>query len=386
MKDQLEISLQLKYRKDLVEKLATSGYAFAVWRMPETDQIRFIISLRNPVQTKKNLSELSKGFLLNLYNDNHPISPLYIPADIELIDDEVRIDPRISSSVVEPFLNKLSNSRKRTNKHSGLILENTRNSYESKVRQAVDHIRDGWFEKVVLSRFEDIELNDDFNPWAFFERICKAYPNAFCSISHLPGKGVWIGASPELLIADDNNRFQTIALAGTKLLEKNRKLKEMAWTHKEIEEQALVSRHIVNCFKKIRLREFHEYGPKTINFGLLAHLKTEFEVDYHEVRFDHLADQMLELLHPTSAVCGMPVKNAKSWINDVEEYDREFYAGFLGPVDYHESTDLFVNLRCIKVQNNTARVYAGAGITEESIPQKELKETEMKIQAMKQFL
>ncbi|MBC6426984.1 MAG: chorismate-binding protein [Ekhidna sp.] len=386
MKEQLEISLQLEHKKGLVRKLEASGYAFAVWRMPGTTQIRFIVSLREPVQEKKNLSELPKGFVLNLYNDNHPASPLYIPADIELTDDEVKIDPRISDSSIESFLNKLSNTPERIDKHLKSVPRNITETFKSKVQLAVNNIQNARFEKVVLSRFEDIELSDDFNPWTFFEKICDEYPDAFCSISHLLGKGIWIGASPELLIADNNDRFRTIALAGTKLLEGDRELKEIAWKHKEIEEQALVSRYIVNCFKKIRLREFHEHGPKTVKSGSLAHLKTEFEVNYDEVPFDDLADQMLELLHPTSAVCGMPIEKAKPWINEVEEYDREFYAGFLGPVNYDESTDLFVNLRCIKVQNNRARVYAGAGITEESIPYRELEETEMKMQAMKRFL
>jgi len=290
LKGQLEIALQFEHKKSLVEKLEASGYAFAVWRMPGTTQVRFIVSLRPPFQEKKELNELSKGFVINAYKDNHPVNPLYIPADIELTDDEIKIDPRINSSIIELFLTKLSNTGEKINKYPKTITGSAINDFESKVQLAIDNIRDGRLEKIVLSRFEDIELRDDFSLWAFFEKICNGYPNAFCSVSYLPGRGTWIGASPELLIADNNDRFQTIALAGTKLLEETRELKEIAWTHKEIEEQALVSRYIVNCFKKIRLREFHEHGPKTINSGLLAHLKTIFEVNYHEVQFDKMSN------------------------------------------------------------------------------------------------
>ena len=201
---------------------------------------------------------------------------------------------------------------------------------------------------------------------------------------YIPRKGLWIGATPELLISDSAKQFKTVSLAGTKALSANQKLSEIAWTQKEIEEQAFVSRYIINCFKKIRLREFHEHGPKTVQAGHLAHLKTEFVVDYKEVPSEGIADQMLTLLHPTSAVCGMPIEKAKPWLQEEEEYDRSFYSGFLGPVNIGEETNLFVNLRCMRIDENSIRFYAGAGITEDSDPHKEFVETEMKMNVLRQ--
>ncbi|MEM9340535.1 MAG: chorismate-binding protein, partial [Bacteroidota bacterium] len=146
------------------------------------------------------------------------------------------------------------------------------------------------------------------------------------------------------------------------------------------------SRYIINCFKRIRLREYHEVGPRTIKAGNLAHLKTTYKVDYTEVTFENLADQMLELLHPTSAVCGMPIEKAKSFIDENELFDRSFFAGFLGPVNFRGATDLFVNLRCMNVKEGVARLYAGAGITEDSDPEKEWVETEMKMATLQSLL
>ena len=388
MKKPLERSLLLADQNRLIERLARSGYAFAVWRMPGASQYKFIVSLEEPFQTEEAVHELDKGFILNLYDDNHPKKPFFISADIELVEEEIQIDPRIGDSKIEVFFDKIAGdfSDADTAMKPPLTGGERHDPFESKVALAVENIANDHFEKVVLSRYEDVEVSDPFSVWNFFQTICKFYPNAFCSISHLPGKGLWIGASPELLISDNRERFKTISLAGTKPLEGDQALKEIAWTHKEIEEQALVSRYIINCFKRLRLREFHEHGPKTVKSGLLAHLKTEFEVRYDELQFDGLADQMLELLHPTSAVCGMPIDKAKPWIKDLEGYDREFYAGFLGPVNFNDSTDLFVNLRCMKLSGKVARVYAGAGITEDSNPEKEFEETRMKMQVMKRFL
>ena len=137
-----------------------------------------------------------------------------------------------------------------------------------------------------------------------------------------------------------------------------------------------------NCFKKIRLRDFRERGPKTIQAGKLWHLYTEFIVDNKEVKMPELEDKMLALLHPTSAVCGMPLNTSKQFLLDKEQYEREFFTGFVGPINMFNKTHLFVNLRCGKITEGKIRLYAGAGITEDSDPEKEWLETEMKCQIL----
>ncbi|WP_332912325.1 chorismate-binding protein [Algoriphagus boritolerans] len=112
------------------------------------------------------------------------------------------------------------------------------------------------------------------------------------------------------MIKTKEEQFHTMALAGTQPASGENPLKSAAWTQKEIEEQALVCRYIVDCFKKIRLREYEEHGPKTIMAGNLLHLRTDFKVDMKATGFPQLGSVMLDLLHPTSAVCGMPRKEA----------------------------------------------------------------------------
>ncbi len=390
MKEQSIINPFVELSKDqLIGRLVANEYPFAIWRSPKTNSFNFIISLEEAKQQKISIEELSKGFCINRYKDNHPSKPYFITADIHIQDDETIIDPRINDQKIESFFSRMSMEQTdfiKIIQPKAEFQSIDASSFESKVELAIDEIRKGSLEKIVLSRFLDVALSKDFSSWNFFKNISKAYPNAFCSISFIPGKGLWMGATPELLISDNDKGFKTIALAGTKKLDEAKQLKEVAWTHKEIQEQAFVSRYIINCFKKLRLREFHEHGPKTIRSGTLTHLKTEFEVKYEELPFDQLASQMLELLHPTSAVCGMPIQVAKDWIDQVESYDRSFYAGFLGPVNFDGSTELYVNLRCIKIENGRARLYAGAGITEDSIPSKELEETQFKMEVMKRFL
>ena len=97
-----------------------------------------------------------------------------------------------------------------------------------------------------------------------------------------------------------------------------------------------------------------------------------------ETGFHNLGTVMLKLLHPTSAVCGMPLEAASNFLQKVEKHHRKYFSGFLGPVDNSHNTHLFVNLRCMELFEDHAVLYAGAGVTEDSIPEKEWIETEIK--------
>ena len=95
---------------------------------------------------------------------------------------------------------------------------------------------------------------------------------------------------------------------------------------------------------------------------------------------------MLALLHPTSAVCGLPKEPALQFILENEGFDRSYYSGFLGPVNSATGTHLYVNLRCMELLEKEAILYAGAGITAESNPEKEWQETQHKMQTMRRVL
>ena len=144
--------------------------------------------------------------------------------------------------------------------------------------------------------------------------------------------------------------------------------------------------YIISCFKKIRLREYEEHGPKTVVAGNILHLNTEFIVDMKATNFPQLGSVMLALLHPTSAVCGMPLDRAFQFLIEHEGYDREFYSGYLGPINFQNQTNLYVNLRCLQLLEKEAIVYAGAGITQDSDPEKEWEETELKMNTLLQVL
>ena len=102
--------------------------------------------------------------------------------------------------------------------------------------------------------------------------------------------------------------------------------------------------------------------------------------------FPQLPGLMLGLLHPTSAVCGTPKQEAIDFILATEKHERSMYSGYLGPVNLDNATHLFVNLRTVEIKGNRAIFYAGCGITEDSDPEKEWQETQMKCQTLQRIL
>ncbi|UII30521.1 isochorismate synthase [Fulvivirga ulvae] len=363
------------------------GGAVAVWRIPGEDSIQLIVDFSTELQhTPEPLDIKSPGFVFAPFDTSS--NTYLVKADLHINMGTHQITARPDYNVstkTEKFLTFLEKEKVQTTIPSDIRIADTigdKQKFTQLVSTSVKAIQGGQFQKVVPSRKKEITFNQPLNVGDNFLRLAKAYPSAFISLVFVPQAGVWMGATPELLISVKDNTFKSVALAGTQKFEEGTSLSNVAWTQKEIEEQALVSRYIINCFKKIRLREFEELGPKTVVAGNLLHLKTEFKVDMLATNFPDLGEIMLKLLHPTSAICGMPLEPAREFLIKHEHYDRQYFAGYLGPANLNNSTHLYVNLRCMHIEENKATVFAGAGVTEDSQPEKEWMETEIKMNTL----
>lgn len=373
--------------------------SFAFWRKQGQLPVQGIVDLSDsPVLDKSDLEDCKPGFLVSPFHNEHRSKNIRINADLVFKQSgedslfSIEAHHGLMSEQFDAFIASALNTGA-TERATGYFPASlqTNNSahceaFLATVDLAIQSIKKGDFTKVVPSRYSDIVYPQGWDFVDSFEKLSRLYPNAFVYLFGIPGVGTWMGATPELLLSITDKRwFKSVALAGTQKLPESGEISQVAWTQKEIEEQALVARYIINCFKKIRLREYEEKGPKTIKAGNLAHLKTEFYVDIESVNFPQLGTVMLDLLHPTSAVCGMPLQPSLDFLKENEGYDREFFSGYLGPVNMNNETQLFVNLRSMKLFSDKARLFAGAGITEDSIPQKEWEETELKFQTLKRL-
>ena len=95
---------------------------------------------------------------------------------------------------------------------------------------------------------------------------------------------------------------------------------------------------------------------------------------------------VLQLLHPTPAVCGLPKEEAYHFIIENEGYDRSYYSGFIGWLDPKGKTDLYVNLRCMNILPQTFTLYAGGGLLAASQLEEEWQETEDKLDTMRRIV
>ena len=260
--------------------------------------------------------------------------------------------------------------------------EMDKQNFQKLVQKGIDAIENNKFEKVVLSRKEQTEVLD-FDVVKTFQMLLHLYPSAFKYCLYHPKVGLWIGATPEQFIQIEDDNLNTVALAGTQLFNEN-----VIWETKEKVEQLYVSNFIVD-----NLKEFSDKisvsVPYTFQAGSICHIKTDISV---HLKSKEDLKKVIQKLHPTPAVCGFPKENATKFINENESYDREFYSGFLGELNVdivnakRNTSDLFVNLRCMKVDENAVNIYVGCGITKDSIAEKEFMETVNKSMTMKKVL
>lgn len=256
--------------------------------------------------------------------------------------------------------------------------------FENLVKKGINSIQNGAFEKVVLSRKETTQV-DYFDIELVFKKLLFNYKSAFKYCFYHPKIGFWMGATPEQLLKIDENLIKTVSLAGTQL---NTGLELIKWQDKEISEQQIVTDFIVNNLKSFSENVTYS-KPYNQQAGNLVHLKTDIQA---EVEDRNSISNIIDSLHPTPAVCGFPKEVAKQFILENEGYNREFYAGFLGEwnKDFQtfkeEQTDLFVNLRCMKIENKEVNLYIGCGITKDSNPEKEFIETQNKSLTIKSVL
>jgi isochorismate synthase len=361
----------------------------ALWRLPNTKEVQAVVA----AQVEKNLPSMEgpqQGFAFCPFQNAATAPNTFLPADLYFSGKpdaspqtgQKQLPTRFWTAIGKTSQN---NSLQGTwpSHSAGPVKSIARDAFEQTVATAVKAMQAGCLEKVVLSRTKTLPLFEGFDLLQSFNQLTRLYPTAFVSLVAIPGLGTWLGASPELLVQVDRHKvFRTVALAGTQPITDELTPADAIWRQKEIEEQALVQRYIVSCFRHLRLREYVEMGPRTVRAGNLLHLRTDFSAAMDEVGFPKLGTQMLELLHPTSAVGGMPKAAALQKINQLEIHERRYYSGFLGPVQLGEETNLFVNLRCVELGQDTVTAYAGAGMTADSNPAKEWVETELKMQTV----
>ena len=341
-----------------IDTLIRQNRAFAIYRLPGENSLHFTGQTDSIVRTIPTIELLNEqsGFVIAPFSVSKNCPIILIKAEEESVFDM----PDVIASSGE-------NENIRKNPPSG---------YKLCFDTFSQALTNKFFGKLVLSHCLTVPRKSEFSPANVFYRACKRYIRSYMYLFHTPQTGTWIGSSPEVLLSGKGNEWQTVALAGTQPL-RNGNLPE-TWSEKKREEQQLVTDYVRDCLLSFQICP-EEEGPYTVQAGELAHLKTDF-------RFSLSGNQnigkLLSALHPTPAVCGLPKENAFKFINENEGYDRRYYSGFIGKLNPHGQTDLYVNLRCMQVEDNSLLLYAGGGLLSSSDLDEEWLETEDKLLTM----
>jgi salicylate biosynthesis isochorismate synthase/menaquinone-specific isochorismate synthase len=255
--------------------------------------------------------------------------------------------------------------------------------YEHAVARAVERIRAGALDKVVLAREVQVHAPAAHDPGAVLGVLREAFPECFVFCAGR-GDSAFVAASPELLVRREGLRAGTLALAGSTRRSADPAVddhlgEQLLRSEKDRGEQSIVTRRIVRALRPVSVWVTAADEPIVVRMANIQHLATPIRAQLaHPVGAVELAG----LLHPTPAVGGEPLGAAAPLIPALEGLDRGWYAGPIGWTDVNEDGEFCVALRCALLTGPIARCYAGVGVVRDSDPSAELAETEVKLQAL----
>lgn len=304
-----------------------------------------------------------------------PGARLWLPARLRIDRDGIVLDQGAPSAPVAPVARE--------------DWGHPPTGFRELVEDATGLIRDGVFRKVVVARAVDHRLPEGHADDIALARLkALAGPGSTVFAHDLPDGALFLGATPEVLLSAAGARVETHALAGTCQADPDEaicaaRIASLMTSTKERKEHGVVVEHIVAALRP-RCRPFAvESAPHARRAGDLIHLETRIAAELAAP--DHL--DVIAALHPTPAVCGLPVAIAAHWLSRHERLRRGLYCGALGWLG-PGGCRAVVPLRCALLSSDrtVARCFAGVGVVETSDAELEWQETELKLGLVRKAL
>lgn len=339
--------------------------SFSIYRLPHADRCTLMVQTAGEPEALWSYAELNgrSGFVLA------PFAPSADEPILLIHPDEVQ--------TFEMRANSQGASDERQFSQLSTLDSQLKNDYAIDFANFHAHIANGDFEKLVLSRSLSIERKTDVEPMELFRRACVRYPRMFICLVSTPQSGTWLTATPEVLLSGRGTEWLTIALAGTMPY-----TDQPQWSTKNVLEQRIVATYITEQLEQFT-DKFTERGPRAARAGHLVHLRSDFHFTLYN---NKVLGDLLQQLHPTPAVCGLPKREAFDFILHNEHSRRSYYSGFMGPLQPDEGTELYVSLRCMQLFADHYQLYAGGGILPDSVEAQEWQETEAKLDTMRNII
>ena len=260
--------------------------------------------------------------------------------------------------------------------------------FQNAAGSVLEDIRAGRLEKIVLARAIELHASRPLEPLTVLDQLRERFPGCY-SFSMANGAGSsFIGSSPERLVRLVEGHLLTEAIAGSaprghSAREDAEHAQKLCRSDKDFREHNYVIQSIKGQLSGL-VAELETSAPsQLIKLRNVQHLKTVIAGKCEPGV--HLLDLMAKL-HPTPAVGGIPLQTAGKRIVELEPFERGLYAGAMGWFDFSGEGECFVAIRSALIQNDNARLYAGVGIVEGSMPEREQQETNWKLEALWQPL
>ncbi len=361
-----------------IDHLIARQVSFAFYRLPWKTEPEYKIQYEGGPEIVEKLEELNgkTGFVIAPFNNTRETPLVLIKPDLEgkgwkTFQEEIEkifpdglVDGEVSFPETPWKESTYTDKERYLEAFNGFIVP----------------LKQKKFEKLVLSRPAYFSRKEDFSVTDAFIQACNRYPRAFVYLCYTPQTGTWLGSTPEILLSGDRKRWHTIALAGTMPQESGKSAH--SWSVKNKKEQAVVADYIRRQLKQSGIEPVED-GPYTVQAGPLVHLRSDFCFTLPD---NNRLGELLALLYPTPAVCGLPKEAAFEFILEREGYNRKYYSGFIGWLAPESRSEIYVNLRCMEIKENILTLYAGSGIMPDSDAASEWEETEEKMRTMKALI
>jgi len=298
-------------------------------------------------------------------------SCLYIPADYQW-----REKPHASAQAPLPGL-------------TSRTLQPPIEAFKSSVLRAIAACQGDALSKIVLSVMQELQFEQALDAHEIFRNLRANGGNGYQFFVPLADSGVWMGASPELLLSKQGDCIVSNPLAGSARRMEDPEAdqynaEQLTLSLKDHHEHAWVPRKIAAKLAPLCTQLHVPERPSLTRTQTLWHLSTRIEGRLRDPAMSAL--QLACLLHPTPAVCGFPTEPARQLIAEIEPFERGFYSGMVGWCDAEGNGEWAVALRCGEIRHNLARLFAGAGIVDTSEPASEWAEIQTKFGTMLRVL
>ncbi len=263
-------------------------------------------------------------------------------------------------------------------------VESERGEWDDAVRDALAAIAEGRVSKVVLARTLDVITERRLDPIEVVRHLWTGNRGSHVFYFEPEDGCGLLGAAPETITTVSGGLFYATAVAGTvprgeTASERKRLAKQLLASEKEGVEHRIALDDMVARLGVLTDEVHAQPEPHVLTLARLQHLETEIRARLPE---GTSALTVLDALHPTPAVCGLPRDAALEFLEKEESFERGWYAGPMGWFDLDGNGVFVPALRCAVVRDLRWRLFAGAGIVEGSDPGLEWDETSIKFEPM----